>query len=665
MKKKIINKRYEELITIINKHNLLYHTYDSPEILDSEYDELYTELKKIEKNNPSIIEEYSPTQRVGSSILENFEKRAHEIPMLSLSNASSEEEFNEFYTKILTNLGKEKFELFAEPKFDGLAVNISYQHGKFINATTRGDGLIGEDVTTNVKTIKALPIKIITSSLPDKFDLRGEIFIDKNDFRIINQKLKNNNEKEYSNPRNLAAGSIRQLNPSIASSRNLKLFIHGISDYKSFVKFKNHSDLMLHLSDVGFPINKYSKKMNCLSDCYDYFMQMRNIRNTIPYEIDGLVYRVNDFSVYDSLGFTSKSPKWAIAYKFKSLEAITKIRSVTFQVGRTGTITPVAELDTVNIGGVSVSRATLHNFSEIENKDININDYVYVKRAGDVIPDIDRVALNKRKNIKRIIPPKKCPSCSSELTKVNDQVALKCINSKKCIPQIEGSIIHFISRRGMNIIGIGDKIIKELIEKKIIKRFADIYNLKADDFNKLERVGAKSIENYISAIEKSKKVSFSKFIYSLGIKEVGESSSKSLATEFNTLNDLINCSLDKLIQIDDVGPIVAENIVSYMNDNDNKKNIFDLVKSGIKIVYSKNIKHDKTAVITGSFENYSREELKNNLELIGYKITNSVTKKTSILICGEKPGSKLTKAKDLKVKILNEKHLSKLLSESH
>ncbi len=665
MAKKVINKRYEELITIIDKHNLLYHTYDSPQISDNEYDKLYLELKNIEINNPSIKKDYSPTQRIGASLLESFEKRNHEIPMLSLSNAASQDDFYEFYTRISTNIKTNKFELFAEPKFDGLAVNISYEKGKFMCATTRGDGFIGEDVTNNVKTIKSLPLKINPLYLPDRFDLRGEIFIDKYDFKTINQNLKDEKEKEYSNPRNLAAGSIRQLDPLIASSRNLKLFIHGISDYSSFVKFKNHSDLMSHLSSVGYPINKYSKIMNSLQDCYDYFAHMSNIRDSIPYEIDGLVYRINDFTKYDSLGFTSKSPKWAIAYKFKSLEALTRVKSVTFQVGRTGTITPVAELDPVNIAGVSVSRATLHNFSEIKTKDININDYVYVKRAGDVIPDIDRVELKKRHKIKSIIPPKKCPSCSSNLKQINNQIALKCINSKKCRPQIEGSIIHFISRKGMNIIGIGNQIIKELIEKKLINRTSDIYSLNEKDFKKLERVGAKSIENYMSAIEKSKKVIFSKFIYSLGIKEVGESSSKSLANEFNRIEDLVDCSLDKLVMIDDVGPIVAENIISYMDDKDNKKNIYDLIKFGINIIYLKSIKNSKSVVITGSFENYSRDSLKNSLESIGYKVNSSVTKKTNLLISGDKPGSKLAKAINYNIKIVYEKDLTKLLSESH
>ena len=664
MKKKIINKRYEELIKIIDKHNLLYHTHDSPEISDDEYDKLYLELKNLEKNNPLITKEYSPTQRVGSSLSDSFEKRNHTHPMLSLSNAASQDEFDEFYSKISTKIKNNNFELFAEPKFDGLAVNISFENGKFTTATTRGDGFVGEDVTHNVKTIKTLPLNINMSFLPHKFDLRGEIFIDKKDFKAINTKLKQAKEKQYSNPRNLAAGSIRQLDPSIACSRNLKLFIHGISNYSSFEKFKTHSDLMAHLSTLGFPINRYSKIMTSLKDCYDYFLYMSDMRDSIPYEIDGLVYRLNDFNKYDSLGSTSKSPKWAIAYKFKSLEALTKIKSVTYQVGRTGTITPVAELNPVNIGGVIVSRATLHNFSEISNKDININDYVYVKRAGDVIPDIDRVELKKRQNIKKIIPPKKCPSCSSELKRENNQIALKCINNKKCIPQIEGSIIHFISRKGMNIIGIGNKIIKELIEKKLIKRTADIYQLGEDDFNRLERVGAKSIKNYLSSIGASKKVSFHKFIYSLGIKEVGESSSKSLAIEFKTIDEFIQCTLDKLVDISDVGPIVAENIISYLNDIDNIDNINDLLQSGVQIIYSQNIKNDKSVVITGIFENYSREELKNSLESIGYNVTNNVTKKTKLLICGGKPGSKLTKARDFEIKIIYEKELAKLLSES-
>ncbi len=665
MPKKPLNRRYEELITTLNKHNLLYHTYDSPEISDQEYDKIYAELKEIETNNPSIILDHSPTQRVGSSLLDSFEKRKHDVPMLSLSNAASKSEFEDFYTKLSSTIKENNFKLFAEPKFDGLAVNISYENGKFIHATTRGDGFIGEDVTNNVKTIKTLPLKITQSSLSSKFDLRGEIFIDKKDFKLINQNLKEAKEKEYSNPRNLAAGSIRQLDPSIASKRNLKLFIHGISSYLSAKKFRYHSDLMAHLSDLGFPINKHSKIMANVAECFDYYQYMNTIREEIPYEIDGLVYRVNNFSEYESLGFTSKSPRWAIAYKFKSLEALTIIKSVTYQVGRTGTITPVAELEPTNIGGVIVSRATLHNFSEIKLKDIHINDYVYVKRAGDVIPDIDRVELKKRKNIKKIIIPTKCPSCLSTLKQVHNQVALKCLNTKKCIPQIEGAIIHFISRKGMNIIGIGNQIIRELIEKKIISRPADIYSLAENDFNKLERVGERSIQNYLSSVEKSKQVIFSKFIYALGIKEVGESSSKSLAREFDTIDDLIRSSLDDLLKIDDVGPIVAENIIEYLNDSDHRKNINDLIKSGINIIYSKVKSHDKTVVITGSFKKYSRENLKNKLELVGYKVTGTVTKKTNLLVCGDKPGSKLSKAKDYKIKIIKEKELIKLLSGSH
>ena len=665
MIKKIKNKRYGDLIDIINRHNLLYHTYDSPEIPDHEYDKLYQELKEIEESNPSIVVDYSPTQRVGSNLLENFDKRNHEVPMLSLSNSSTKDEFTEFYSKIIDNTEELNCELFAEPKFDGLAVNISYRDGKYINATTRGDGFIGEDISQNVKTIKSLPLIIHKSNLPQKFDLRGEIFIDKKDFRTINEELKKNKEKEYSNPRNLAAGSIRQLDPSIASSRNLKIFIHGISKPSDFTEFKKHSDLMIYLSKLGFPINNYSKILTNLEDCFQYFHEMDNLRDKISYEIDGLVYRVNDFSKYPTLGFTSKSPKWATAYKFKSLEALTRIFDVTYQVGRTGTITPVAELKPVNIGGVTVSRATLHNFSEIQNKDININDYVYVKRAGDVIPDIDRVDLKKRKNIIKISIPKKCPSCRSMLTKIDNQIALKCLNNKNCIPQIEGAIIHFISRKAMNIIGIGDQTIRELVEKRIIQRTADLYNLKEKDFNKLERVGKKSIQNYLKSINDSKKVVFSKFIYSLGIKEVGESSSKSLASEFQSIDEFMKCTTSKLIEINDIGPIVAENIISFLNDKDNKKNLQDLLAFGLDIVYTPAPTSEEFIVITGSFKNYSRAVLKEDLEKIGYRVSESVTKKTKILICGDKPGSKFNKASNLDIKIVFENDLPRLLSRSH
>ena len=663
--KKIIKTRYAELVNLINEHNFLYHTYDSPKITDSEYDKLYKELKNIENNNPEIITENSPTQRVGSNLLEGFEKKSHDTPMLSLSNAATEKEFTEFYTKAVASTNLKNIELFAEPKFDGLAVSITYINKKYSSAITRGDGFIGEDVTQNVKTIKTLPLILHNKKLPNKFTLRGEIFIDKKDFNIINKQLEDINEKKYSNPRNLAAGSIRQLDPNIANSRNLKLFIHGVSNYDQFTTFTKHDELITFISSLDFPTNKYSKVIRNLNNCFKYFKDMNTTRDSIPYEIDGLVYRLNNLSLHRKLGSTSKAPKWAIAYKFKSLEALSIVEGVTFQVGRTGTITPVAELKPVNIGGVLVSRATLHNFSEINSKDIRISDFVYVKRAGDVIPDIDRVDLNKRKTTIKIIPPKKCPSCNSVLKKIKNQVAFKCLNHKKCTPQIEQSIIHFISRKGMNIIGMGDQIIRELVSKNIIKRSADIYTLSKSDFEELDRVGDKSIENYLNAIKKSKKISFNKFIYALGIKEVGQASSNSIASFFNTIGDFINCNIDSLVQIDDIGPVVAQNIIQFFTDSDNKKNISDLISSGIQISYSPVQETHETIVITGTFQNFPRNDLIDELAQLGYKITNTVSKKTNILICGDKPGSKHQKANNLGIKILYEEDLVKLLSEAH
>ena len=516
-----------------------------------------------------------------------------------------------------------------------------------------------------MKTIKSLPLHVSDKHIPSKFILKGEVFIDKNDFEIINNKLEKKKEKKYSNPRNLAAGSIRQLNPSIASNRNLKLFIHGVSDYERFTNISRHDVLIKYLKDLGFPINKYYQVLRNLDSSIHYFHEMTKIRNTLPYEIDGLVYRVNNLAEHKYLGFTSKAPKWAIAYKFKASEVLTRIHDVTFQVGRTGTITPVAELVKINIGGVKVSRATLHNFSEIRSKDIHINDYVYVKRAGDVIPDIDRVEFKKRKNVKKIIIPKKCPSCNSQLFQLEGQVAFKCMNSKECIPQIEQSIIHFISRKAMNIIGIGNQTISELISKKIISKSSDLYSLNRSDFKKLDRVGDKSIDNYLTSIENSKSITFDKFIYSLGIKEVGESSSKSLAFSFNTINDFIACNKESLLLINDIGPIVADNIIEFMQDPDNKKNIIDLLKYGVRLSYSKKNSNNKTVVVTGKFTNYSRDEIVNNIIKLGYHVTNTVSKKTDFLICGNKPGSKKVKAMRLGVKIIYEGTLVKLLSEFH
>ena len=663
--KKIIKIRYRELISSIDKHNLLYHTYDSPQISDSEYDSLYKELKKIESHYPEFITTSSPTQRIGSTLLDHFEKITHDIPMLSLSNAANEYEFEDYYKKIARTLSSSCVELFAEPKFDGLAVSITYVDGNFTRAVTRGDGYIGEDVTQNVKTIKSIPLFVKDKNLPRRFTLKGEVFIDKYDFEKINKILNKKEEKKYSNPRNLAAGSIRQLDPVIASKRNLKLFIHGISDYDKFTHITKHDVLIKYLKNLGFPVNNYYRVLEDLDSSLHYFNEMKKIRDSIPYEIDGLVYRVNDLNKYTSLGFTSKAPKWAIAYKFKALEALTRIRDVTFQVGRTGTITPVAELEKINIGGVSVSRATLHNFSEIKSKDIHINDYVYVKRAGDVIPDIDRVEFKKRKNAKKINIPKRCPSCNSLLSRVEGQAAYKCLNSKRCIPQIEQKILHFISRKAMNIVGIGNQIIKELVSKKIISKSSDLYCLNKADFQKLNRIGDKSIDNYLASIEKSKSTSFDKFIYALGIHEVGEASSKSISFTFKTINDFIECNEDSLLAVNDIGPIVSGNIITFLKDSDNKKNIINLLKSGINITYPTDVNITKTAVITGKFSNFSREEIIDNMTKLGYRVSNTVSKETEFLICGEKPGSKQKKAIDLGIKIIDENELTKLLSKVH
>lgn len=663
--KKNIIKKYQKLITIINRHNLLYHTYDSPEITDKEYDQFYSELKQIEKEYPNQIDSNSPTQRVGSLLLDQFDKIKHDTPMLSLSNASNESEFSEYYKKTNITLNRDNTVLFAEPKFDGLAISLLYINGNLSKAITRGDGLIGEDVTQNIRTIKSLPLTITDKNVPKKFTLRGEVFIDKKDFNKINNILINENEKTYSNPRNLASGSIRQLDPNIAASRNLKIFIHGVANHNQFDGIIEHDKLMRFLSDLGFPVNKYSKLTTNLKSTLRYFNDMNAMRDDIPYEIDGLVFRVNDLSKYPLLGATNKAPKWAIAYKFRAQEALTKINDVTYQVGRTGTITPVAELQTVNISGVNVSRATLHNFSEIKSKDIHINDYVYVKRAGDVIPDIDRVELKKRKNIKKIKIPKECPSCKSILFKVENQIAYKCLNSKKCKPQIEQSIIHFISRKAMNIVGIGNQTIIELVKKNIISKTSDLYNLKKSDFEKLDRVGEKSIYNYLRSIEKSKNVTFDKFIYALGIKEVGEASAKSLAQSFSNIEELLECSNSDLQKTSDIGPIVAENIINYLNDRDNRDNILKLISYGISITYTKQISNNKTIVITGQFDNYSREEITDKISMLGYKVTSSISKKTNLLVCGSKPGSKKRKADDLGIEIIYEDELSKLLSEVH
>ncbi len=660
--KKSLKKKYKLLIDKINYHNKMYHTYDAPEISDSAYDDLYLQLKKYEANNPEVILKESPTNRVGSKLLSGFQKVNHQKKMLSLANASDYQDFLSFCTRIKKDLKNEEFILSAEPKFDGLAISITYLNGHYYSAITRGDGITGEDVTANVKTIKSLPLVLDGKNLPTKICLKAEIYMSINEFTKLNKILIKDNQKTFANPRNVAAGTIRQLDPGIASSRNLRIYFHGLVEDDTF-NDQTHSQTLKRFKKYGLPTCDLNKLVYNIDDAQDYYNYLNDLRSSLPYEIDGIVFKVDNYAQQSLLGITSKAPRWAIAYKFKSIEVKTKLLGVTFQIGRTGIITPVAELDTINVGGVNVSRASLHNMDEINRKDIRVNDMVFVKRAGDVIPEVDRVSLDDRGQTTKIKMPKICPSCKSPLTKVSNQSIYKCINDTNCKPQIIQSIQHFASRKAMNISGLGQSIIESLVESKLVKNISDLYKLSIEDLLNIERMAQKSSYNLIQSIESSKKISFDKLIYSLGIKEVGITTAQALSNNYKSIDLLISAKKDELCLINDIGGVVAENIYNYFRNNKNINIIANLIKLGISIDYLaiNNRLEGNTYVITGSFDSFSRQEIESTIISNGGKVSNSISKNTTALILGSKPGSKYEKAKKNGIEIIGEEKLSKLL----
>ena len=662
--KKITKKYYQSLKKKIQLFSQQYYTYDSPTISDHEFDELYRELKLIEEKNPNFIEPDSPTQLIGFKVKGGFKKVRHSKPMMSLNNAANLDEFKSFYSKIMTEI-PETVTMFAEPKFDGLAISLTYEKGNLVSAVTRGDGNEGEDVTSNIRTIRKLPLKLVARKAPDKLIVAAEVYSLISDFQRINNNLKKSQIKTFANPRNFAAGTVRQQDPIIAFKRNLQIFMHGIIEIDQNLSLPTHSESMSYLNKIGFQTCDLNKKINDINQAIDYFDNISNKRDNLPYEIDGIVYKVDNYELREQIGYTSKAPKWSIAFKFPSQVSQTKIVDITFQVGRTGVITPVAELEPVNIGGVTVSRATLHNLDDIRKKDIRKNDYVYVKRAGDVIPEIEKVNLSKRGKTSKISFPKVCPACGEIIIKISNQSIYKCPNELTCRPQIIQGIGHFASRKAMNITGLGESIIISLVDNNLINDYSDLYYLTYDSLIMLDRMAKVSVNNLISSIEKSKKPNFEKFIYSLGIREVGLSTARTLSQNFNTMDELINAKREILECIKDIGPIVADNIISFFSVSSNIEKIKKLVSSGIEIIYPKLSSNkfisSKSFVVTGSFNKISRNEIEEIILSNGGKVSSSVSGKTEYLICGEQPGSKLDKAKRIGTTILTEEKFLKLL----
>ena len=664
LEKKITKKYYQALKKKIQLFSKQYYTYDSPTISDHEFDELYRELKSIEDKNPSYITSDSPTQIIGSKVQGGFKKVRHTKPMMSLNNAANLNEFKSFYEKIINDVSKDAI-MFAEPKFDGLAIALTYENGNLLSAVTRGDGTIGEDVTSNIKTIQNLPLTLSTKKTPKSLIVAAEVYSLITDFHRINDSLKKMDKKTFANPRNFAAGTVRQLDPTIAFKRNLQIYIHGIIKIDTNLSLPTHSESMFYLGKIGFQTCDLNKKINNINQAIDYFNDISTKRDKLPYEIDGIVYKVDSYELRDLIGYTSKAPKWSIAFKFPSQVSQTRITDVTFQVGRTGVVTPVAELESLNIGGVTVSRATLHNLDDIRKKDIMINDYVYVKRAGDVIPEVEKVNLSKRGKTRKISMPTRCPACGEKIIKISNQSIYKCPNELSCKPQIIQSIGHFASRKAMNITGLGENIVISLVDSRLIKNYSDLYYLTYDNLIKLDRMAEISVNNLIDSINKSKTPNFDKFIYSLGIREVGLSTARVLSQNFRALDQLMSANRERLESIKDIGPIVADNIVNFFSVSSNVEKIKKLISSGIEIGYLKlsdnKFISNKSFVVTGSFNKISRREIEEIILSNGGKVSSSISRKTEFLICGENPGSKLNKAKKIGTTILTEEKFFKFL----
>ncbi|MHC1582231.1 MAG: NAD-dependent DNA ligase LigA [Candidatus Syntropharchaeia archaeon] len=660
MEMKEIKERIEKLRKEINRHNYLYYVLDSPEISDAEYDRLMRELEELERKYPEFITPDSPTQRIGAPPLEEFKTVEHRIPMLSLSSLFSEEEVRDFDRRIKNLLDTEKVEYVAEPKIDGLAVELVYENGIFTIGSTRGDGYRGEDITQNLRTIRSIPLRLLTDNPPSLLEVRGEVYMPIEEFRELNRKIEEEGGKPFANPRNAAAGSVRQLDPSVTASRPLNIFVYGVGVVEG-VSWKTHWEVLKSLSELGFRINPNIRLCKDISDVFDFYEWLKEERERLPYEIDGMVVKVNDLSLHEKLGTTARSPRWAFAYKFPPRQEYTRIKDIVVQVGRTGALTPVAILEPVEIGGVRVSRATLHNEDEIRRKDVRIGDMVIVERAGDVIPEVVGVMKSKRTGKEReFTMPSTCPVCGGEVMK--EEAVARCINPS-CPAQLKERIRHFASKGAMDIEGLGPKIIEQLVENNLISDAADLYFLKKEDLLKLERMGDKLAENILGSIEKSKNTTLSRLIYALGIRHVGERIASILAEHFKDLENLKNAKYEDLIEIPEIGPEIARSIISFFAQEGTKRLLKKLGEAGV--TYEKEEKKEeilkgKIFVFTGKIS-MPRDEAKRIVESLGGRVTSSVSKKTDYVVVGENPGSKLEDARRLGIKILSEEEFRRMV----
>lgn len=652
-----IQNRVNELHDLLNQYSYEYYIKDNPSVPDSEYDKLLRELIDIENAHPELKTDDSPTVRVGGEAQSSFEKVNHETPMLSLGNAFNEEELRRFDERIREHIGK--VEYMCELKIDGLAVSLKYEDGRFVQGLTRGDGTTGEDITENLRTIHAIPLKI---KEPLNVEVRGEAYMPRRSFMRLNDEREKNEEQPFANPRNAAAGSLRQLDPKLAAKRKLSVFLYSVNDFTDF-NATTQSDALDELDRLGFKTNHERARVEDIEGVLEYIKKWTKQREQLSYDIDGIVIKVNDLDQQDEMGFTQKSPRWAIAYKFPAEEVVTELKDIELSIGRTGVVTPTAILEPIRVAGTTVSRASLHNEDLIKERDIRIGDSVIVKKAGDIIPEVVRSIIDRRPNdAKPYRMPTHCPSCGHELVRIEGEVALRCINPK-CQAQLVEGLIHFVSRQAMNIDGLGNKIIQQLYHHQLIKDVGDIFYLTKEDLLSLERMGTKKVENLLSAIEHAKQNSLEHLLFGLGIRHLGAKASQILAEKFETMDRLLKVTEEELIAIHDIGDKLAQSVVTYLDNEDIKALIEKLKDKNVNMTY-KGVKsseieghpefQNKTIVLTGKLQQMTRKEATTWLEMQGAKVTSSVTKSTDLVIAGEDAGSKLSKAEQFGTEIWSE-----------
>ena len=669
-----IEQKLTQLRTTLRHHEFLYHVMDAPEVPDAEYDRLMRELRALEEAHPELITPDSPTQRVGAAPLTEFSQVRHEVPMLSLDNVFDEASFLAFNKRVQDRLKSADALVYCcELKLDGLAVSLLYENGLLVRAATRGDGTTGEDITTNVRTIRAIPLKLHGDNIPTRLEVRGEVFLPQKGFEKINEEARRNGGKIFANPRNAAAGSLRQLDPRITAKRPLTFFCYGVGLLEGGELPRSHMARLEQFKAWGLPVSDRIRLCDTPEGVIEFYRKVETDRPTLGFDIDGVVIKVDSLDLQEQLGFVARAPRWAVAFKFPAQEQMTTVRDVEFQVGRTGAITPVARLEPVQVAGVLVSNATLHNADEIERLGLRIGDKVVIRRAGDVIPQVVNVVMSERPEKTRPIEfPAHCPVCGSDVERVEGEAVTRCTGGLICGAQRKESLKHFVSRRAMDVDGMGDKIIDQLVEKEYVHTPADLFGLTKETLERLERMGPKSAQNLVDALEKAKQTTFARFLYALGIREVGEATAAGLASWFGTLEALSAATIDELQKVPDVGIVVATHVFNFFEEESNRDVIRQLVEEvGISwpapvVVKAEEIDSPfagKTVVLTGSLSQMSRDDAKARLEALGAKVSGSVSKKTDLVIAGEAAGSKLAKAQELGIEVIDEAEMLRLLGE--